>query len=201
MDGQGKSGIAGGVPRFVWVVACVLAAVVVVYALATGSSVTRVGIPGGGAVEFEKNSPLVPASNVNEVSAKELSENQKKLEERLNNLQNNLQNNTSQQDTSPITAARNSIANVSGLWGSPYGVSYYINQSGNRFIIQEISPIYGITAVGQGTINGSRMDLAYTTALATGGSASLQIAPDGRQISGSTRDAMSGLIRPMILVR
>jgi len=43
---------------------------------------------------------------------------------------------------------------LAGTWHSAPGVSYLIQQNAAALTIQEISPLYGITAVGRGTIAG-----------------------------------------------
>lgn len=89
--------------------------------------------------------------------------------------------------------------NISGTWQGPGGLSYIINHSGNFVTVQEISPIYGITAVGQGTINGQNIDVWYTTAIGTTGRALLKVSADGRQINGTITDQTMGISTPITL--
>jgi hypothetical protein len=47
-----------------------------------------------------------------------------------------------------------------GEWSSNYGLTYVIAQYGDQVVVQERSP-YGITAVGQGTVQGDSADFGY----------------------------------------
>lgn len=91
--------------------------------------------------------------------------------------------------------------NISGTWQGTGGLSYIINHSGNFVTVQEINPIYGITAVGQGTIDGQNIDVWYTTAIGTTGRALLKVSADGRQITGTITDQSIGISTPIALYR
>jgi hypothetical protein len=91
--------------------------------------------------------------------------------------------------------------NLTGRWTSPNGLSYVITHDGSDVEIQEWSPIYGLTAVGEGTINGDSIAFEYETTVGTGGRGSLRVGSGGRQLNGSITDTLSGFSQAMSLQR
>ena len=91
--------------------------------------------------------------------------------------------------------------NLTGTWYGLNGISYQIFQNGNLVTIQEISPLYGVTAVGQGQIQGQSVVINYQTASYTQGVANLTISPEGRSLNGTFRDINSGYTVPATLSR
>ena len=81
------------------------------------------------------------------------------------------------------------------------GLSYLIEQRGNFVTIQEINPFYGVTAVGQGQIQGQSVLINYQTASYTQGTGNLTGSPDGRSLNGYFQDNYSGYKVSAILNR
>lgn len=55
-----------------------------------------------------------------------------------------------------------SMPNLSGQWGSNYGMPHMIQQSGNTITIQAVDAFGRTMVQGQGAILGNVVDLAYT---------------------------------------
>ncbi len=91
--------------------------------------------------------------------------------------------------------------NVAGYWQSPTGLNYGIAQQGSSLTIQENNPLLGVTAVGQGGLQGVNLSFTITTAAGTTGVAHLQLSPDGRQLVGQYRDNVTGVVVPLQLFR
>ena len=124
----------------------------------------------------------------------ELIQRQKRLEEELHRMREELRNNSQTVRSEPKL-------NVSGTWRGTQGISYIIHQSGNAITIQEINPIYGVAAVGQGVITQRDIEISYTTAAFTRGQARLRLSDDGRQIVGTFTDLTTGMQVPASLSR
>ena len=91
--------------------------------------------------------------------------------------------------------------NLNGNWQSNVGMYYQIYQYGNAVSIREVSPAYGVTAVGNGQIYAGVITLSYRTVLNTFGNGVLNISPDGRTINGQFADQVTGVTSSVILYR
>jgi hypothetical protein len=91
--------------------------------------------------------------------------------------------------------------NVAGYWQSPTGLNYAIAQQGSSLTIQENNPLLGVTAVGNGGLQGVNLSFTITTAAGTTGVAHLQLSPDGRHLVGQYRDNVTGVVVPLQLFR
>lgn len=100
-----------------------------------------------------------------------------------------------------ITKPEVQYFNINGSWQGVGGQSYIIHQSGSAVTIQEINPILGITAVGQGVIIGQDIDISYTTAIGTVGRARLRISENGQRLTGEFTDLTTGVSMPLVLYR
>jgi len=90
---------------------------------------------------------------------------------------------------------------LNGLWDSDQGIQYLIEQDGNRIVLQEINPLLGITAEGEGRLNGRRIQLSYVTALGTSGNARLTVEDDADTLSGVFSDLTTGVTLSIELYR
>ncbi|MCI0694066.1 hypothetical protein L0337_18915 [candidate division KSB1 bacterium] len=144
---------------------------------------------------------LVPSKEIEQLSDQKLAERQAQLEQKLREMEDALERAKEKgQQSESAQELPTQYVNIAGTWYGG-GVSYLIQQIGSALTIQEISAIYGVTAVGQGTINGHDISFSYNTALGTRGSALLKLSADGRQITGTFTDFVSGLSWPTILYR
>ncbi|HEX9668679.1 MAG TPA: hypothetical protein VGC93_04265 [Thermoanaerobaculia bacterium] len=91
--------------------------------------------------------------------------------------------------------------NVAGYWQSPTGLNYAIAQQGSALTIQENNPLLGVTAVGNGGLQGASLSFTITTAAGTTGVAHLRLSPDGRQLVGQYQDGVTGVVVPLQLFR
>jgi hypothetical protein len=93
------------------------------------------------------------------------------------------------------------LVNINGTWYSDEGLSYVITQSGNNIYLEEINPLYGTTASGQGTISGQDVDISVTTAAGTQGRARFRVSDDGEELIGEYTDITRGMSMPLDLYR
>jgi len=137
----------------------------------------------------------LPQSELDDLSEEDILQRQDELERRLEEFEN-------QQNEVAPQGNFNQVTNISGTWSSTnQGVQYNITQMGNQVTIQEISPFYGITAVGQGTITNSNIELFYYTAFYGQGTGNLTISSDGSRIQGTLTDMQFGTSTPALWYR
>ena len=133
-----------------------------------------------------------------QLGAEELKSKQKELERKLAELQEKIR--TSPPENPPMEGPQIWYS-IAGNWHGVEGSSYVVYQSGNTVTMEEVNPLFGITAVGQGTISGQDVDVSYVTGLGTVGRARLQVSGDGRQLTGEYTDLTTGVRMPLVLYR
>ncbi|MDZ7364143.1 MAG: hypothetical protein ONB46_26030 [candidate division KSB1 bacterium] len=157
-----------------------------------------VGVVAFGIAIFDASHPpsgesLVPNQEIEQLGDQKLAERQVQLEQKLREMEEALQREKNRGQQSERTQELPAqYANIGGTWYGGGGVSYLIQQFGTAVTIQEISPIYGVTAAGQGTITGRDISLSYRTVFGTMGSAQFKVSADGRQLTGTFTDLASG---------
>jgi hypothetical protein len=184
--------------------------ILVIYTLWSGSALKSLTIPGGFKAEFEPGG-MNSGKSIKETSNEDIKQRQKALEEKLRDIEDQDQAaepgagdlGASGPSRSARTVANSHLGSpaVSGTWTGENNLTYVITQSGDSVTIREMSPLYGITAVGQGTFDRWRLTVSYRTALDTEGTADLQMSDDGRQLTGSFTDSYSGVSVPAVLQR
>lgn len=174
---------------FLWVVLILIVALVAYTIGQQEKSVKKFSV-GKEGVTFEFD-------QLKEVPQAELKQRQDELGRELENIQRNFQN---KPQSSPRGATQQQY-DLNGAWRSNSGLSYNIVQYGNTITIQEISPIYGVTAIGQGIINQENIYIDFVTALYMQGKGVLKIANDGRQIEGVFTNLSTGLVTTAVLYR
>lgn len=186
-----------------------LVAVVIGYSIFVGSPLKLLEIPGVFKAEF------APAEKIADLSVEERSSRQTELEARLADLEQQLAQKGGQAQPATDQYARDldemdkalsaqpavSIPNIAGQWQGQSGEYYILYQQGNAVVVQQITPPWGVTLVGEGNINGATVSFAYTTALGTNGQSQLTLAPDGRRMDGQFRDLVTGVAGPVVLWR
>lgn len=193
--------------NFLWVVVALLLIVIVVYNLSSGLSVKKINISGIFEAEFaEKPASVATPAQIEKVGEDELKTRQAELEEKLKELEAQL----AEKGETPVAVDPDvfeeasepmRLPSLAGTWSTAQGVSYNIQQNANAMTLQEVNPIYGVTAVGQGTIVGQNVQFTITTALGTYGSAQLNLSGDGRQLNGYYSDSVTGAVVPLALFR
>lgn len=136
---------------------------------------------------------------LSQLNQQELSQRHVELEKKLREMETKI--NEKERQLNQTGEMQVPYVNISGTWQGTGGLSYIINHSGNFVTVQEVNPIYGITAVGQGTINEQNIDVWYTTAMGTTGRVILKVSADGRQITGTITDQTMGISTPIALYR
>lgn len=136
----------------------------------------------------DKEKGLAPKDKLEEISTENLARRQKELEQELREIKQNER--YEHESSEPVTETDVSI---SGTWQGVQGITYKIEQFDNEITLQEITPYYGITAVGRGTIAGREVSISYTTASYTTGTGRLKISENGREMNGTFTDSMSGM--------
>lgn len=207
MGNENRSSGSSSGKNFLWVVVALLLIVIVVYNLSSGLSVKKINISGIFEAEFaEKPASVATTDQIEKVGEDELKKRQAELEEKLKDLETQLAEKTEE----PVGASPGvfddvrepaRIPTLAGAWRTAQGVSYYIQQNANAMTLQEVNPIYGVTAVGQGTVAGQNVQFNITTAVGTWGSAQLSLSEDGRQLHGYYSDAVTGAAIPLALFR
>ncbi len=206
------------------ILVAVLVAFIVAFTMFRGGEVLKVTVPGA-SVEFapRKSGPIVSAQDVKQLNPQQLEDRQaellRKQEELLKrneSLQQQLEKASqselpaSQAQAAPQSAGISPAAQVSsvatkfdlaGRWQASDGSSYTVFQVGNVITMLEFTPLFGITAAIEGTINGDEISLAYESALGTVGGGTVKISPDGRRISGTLHDLTTGVTFPFEISR
>ncbi len=188
-----KQGTLSG-KNFFWYVLSGLLVIVVLYTLFKGNLLESFSFAG---VELKFNSPT---SN-KEIAGIDSSV----IEERQQQLQQELADYVQMEDSSHYDT--NSVSddvvdvNVTGTYISNDGMSYILQQNGLYVNMQEISPVYGITAAGQGMFTEEGLQINYNTILGTQGTMLLNPAENGLQLAGSFVDHTSGVSGRFILTR
>jgi hypothetical protein len=94
----------------------------------------------------------------------------------------------------------NSETNIGGTWQGQDG--YYIfGQSGTYVSVSLYAMNRALLAQGSGSINGNLVKMSYVSADNTGGNVELRVSADGRQMTGSYRNAVTGEVGSVVLVR
>ncbi|MDH4100655.1 MAG: TIR domain-containing protein [Nitrospirota bacterium] len=91
-------------------------------------------------------------------------------------------------------------ANISGSWRGPDGF-YVFQQSGNEVIFELYTWNQVLIAQGAGIIEGGMVEIEYVRMDNTGGAATLQVSRDGRQMTGSYQNLVTGETGAVVLVR
>jgi hypothetical protein len=93
---------------------------------------------------------------------------------------------------------------LSGIWLAGDGLPVQFHQIGNRVSIRGVN-VYGVVVVqGQGVVQGTQVQLEfqyYDGYVYDQGQTVMQIATNGQQMDGIVRYMMSGMSRPMRLVK
>ena len=117
-------------------------------------------------------------------SSGDISERQKVLETELEEIKKQ------QEDERPARPVRGQL-NISGTYHDADSQATFY-QIGNTVTMEEFTPGYGRTAVGQGTIDGNEITMTIQTIFNTQGTLSATVSDDGRQITGTYTDAALG---------
>lgn len=220
MGSDGSSG-DGKAKQMLWIVPSILLALLVGYTLYKGQTIEEIGLGGLGSVKFGKpgaasspsatehdTTPIVQPGAVKNVDQDEMARRQAELEAKLRRMEEALKHSEArpvrrapddQSTEAPASLARQ--VNLAGAWHDRTGVSWIIQQNGNAVAFQELNPILGVTAVGQGTVSGHELQLTYQSAMQTNGQAALTISPDGRNLTGNARDNVTGVSFPLMFSR
>ena len=187
--------------KMIWTVVLSLLVLLVGYNLLSGLVAKKIGIPGIFEVEFDKNpSGTVSEKDLNDLSSSELAKRQAELEKKLRDLEEkaNIEKGSQpQRNDRPQTQ----YMNVAGTWRSSVGPYYNVLQNGNIIIMEEISPGFGQTAVGQGVINQRNIEINLATAAFTNVQGHFTVSDDGRQMNGSFVEPNSGMSVPITIFR
>lgn len=201
--------------RFLWNVVALVLLALVAYNLYSGVTVQRIGIPGIFEVEYaganDAGAVTNPDAPPQEDGAAPVQagmtgtdrldrEDRDALEERQQYLEAKIQELEAQLEDDP-PPARPGIVSIAGTWMGQQGISYQFQQVGTDIVFSEINPLLGVTASGTGTLNGTVLTLNVTTAAYTNGTASLRLDPDGMRLTGTYRDAVTGMVVPLVLTR
>ncbi len=203
---NGNPSSNSGAKNFLWVVVALLLIVIVGYNLYSGFAVKKIKISDIFTAEFaEKPQSVANPEQLQQVGADELRQRQADLENKLAELEAQLRQQkppmVGEGAVSEEPGAAAGMNALAGTWHSAQGVSYRIQQYGAAMTIQEINPIYGITAAGLGTLAGQNLQFAISTAVGTWGTAQLTLSADGRQLAGRYADLVTGLVVPLALHR
>ena len=114
----------------------------------------------------------------------DISERQRLLEAELEEIKKQ------QEDEKPARPVRGQL-NVSGTWHDADSQATFY-QVGNTVTMEEFTPGYGRTAVGQGTIDGNEITMIIQTIFNTQGTLSATVSDDGREMTGTYTDAVLG---------
>jgi hypothetical protein len=96
-----------------------------------------------------------------------------------------------QKENPQSRSVKSEVNNIAGAWSGD-GSTYQFYQNGTSITMEETTPPYGQTAIGQGTINGRDVTLTVQTALGSQGTLSVTLSADGRQMTGTYSDQTLG---------
>ncbi len=136
-----------------------------------------------------------------DVDKADLKKRQDELEQKFEAIkqQQSAKGNTSNANREPQQVA-SSFVNIAGVWANEEGDIYMITQTGNELSLQETNPIYGVTAIGEGIIQGRQITMSVTTALGT--TSTLQMRLSGTdKLAGQYQDITTGVTVPVSLTR
>lgn len=180
---------------------------IVMFSLQSGLMVSKMKVPGV-ELEFTERTGMGSVAQPERANDPQLWENQSRLENKLEDLERQLAERQSEESALPEgdfsfseTPAVEQAPMIAGQWFGPQGLTYIVQQQGSYITMQELNPLLGITAVGEGNISGRQVNVSYSTALGTAGQATLQISNDGRMMSGQARDLLSGITVAMQMQR
>jgi hypothetical protein len=142
-------------------------------------------VGGGGSVVSE---------DLASVNKTDLTSRQEQLEKDLAELRNE------QRENPQSRSVKSQVNNIAGAWEGG-GSTYQFYQNGTSITMEETTPSYGQTAIGQGTINGTNVTLTIQTALGSQGTLSVTLSADGRQMAGTYSDQTFGMTTPYTLTR
>jgi hypothetical protein len=169
----------------------------ILYNLYTGLVIGKIEVPGVFTVEFrDKTSPMHPGAP-EKLPDGERAQGQAELEKRVRDMEDRLHSSEQERRSVPFQQQ----FDLNGTWHGPLGLSYVIRQSGNVLTIQEISPIYGITAAGEGVITHQDITITYMAADYTPGRGALRLSDDGMQITGTFTNLSTGISTSATLFR
>ncbi|WNJ17826.1 hypothetical protein [Pontibacter sp. G13] len=96
-------------------------------------------------------------------------------------------------ESSPVEQAqRGNYGHFVGSWLGVGGTTYSIQRHEGTLVIQEYHPLYGLTAAGNGHLEGNRFLFNYQTSVFSHGTGELTASPDGQSLQGFFRDAVTG---------
>lgn len=122
--------------------------------------------------------------------AEAVEQQQPQLEERLSNIESELQNRA--------PSGSSAIA-VGGTWLADNGYNYVFQQYGDAVAFSEVGG-YGVTATGQGRIDGNRLDITFQAWDQSNGTSELVLQPDG-SLSGTVTNITLGTSFPIHMFR
>jgi Protein of unknown function (DUF2510) len=180
---RGKVGSSGR--RLAWgTLATLLIGVsAVVYAMSRGQDIKRV--TPSGEIEFY--------STGEQLSQGEIENRQGGLEQRVSELEQEAKSRANS------GAAPQEGADLRGSWIGENGLRYSFQQFGSEVVIQEISP-YGVTAAGQGVVQGSSLNFNYQAIDGSFGSGTFNL-EDSRTLRGVFNNQTYYLSTPAVLRR
>jgi curved DNA-binding protein CbpA len=90
---------------------------------------------------------------------------------------------------------------IGGHWRGDDGLVYVIQQSGAVVVIRAVNPLGIVTAESQGTISGRTIEQSFRALDGSAGTATFEVSPDGRRISGRAINMFTGLAYFLTLSR
>jgi hypothetical protein len=150
---------------FIWA-SLLFAGLFGVYAISRQQAVEQIDIGGDSIVGIKFRDSL------KKIPPEDLQARQVDLERKLN------QYNQALEDKTQTASVALGEPNLSGTWQSNLGSTYTITQSGNAIAIQEFTPPYGITAVGQGLLSQGYIKINYVNALYQQGAGTIRVLND-----------------------
>ena len=150
---------------FIWA-SLLFAVLFAIYAISKQQTVEQIKIGGDSIVGIKFRDSL------KKIAPEDLQTRQNELEKQLSQYNQELESRRQSLSVAPVEL------NLSGSWQSNLGSTYTIIQSGNAIVIQEFTPPYGITAVGQGWLSRGLINVNYVNALYQQGAGTIRVFND-----------------------
>ncbi|MFQ5826248.1 MAG: hypothetical protein ACE5IA_02720 [Dehalococcoidia bacterium] len=195
-------------------VSALLVVLFVGYSIYAGLPIKKIGIPGVFSVEFgEKPTGFAPKEELSKLNVVEREESQARLQEQLSALEQKLdelkpgsgaavseseppQEGKAKPTEGAATAKGRAEpalpVDVTGKWHDAEGSSLVFEQVGNYVVFQELDPLFGILAAGEGTINGNVINLSIVTVLGEALTSNLEVSVDGQSMRGTVTSPLYG---------
>jgi hypothetical protein len=133
--------------------------------------------------------PLGVPTTLEDKSSDEIRKEQSALRKQLHDLQEQLS--TRRPEPVQRLERKSNSADLRGVWTQASGGRWEIQQWASNILVQEFYPLWGLIAIGEGTVRKRNVRINYVSLLGVPGTAFLTLSEDDRTLEGHAKDAIS----------